>query len=130
MNLLKKKNQNMLCVNEINFFLLNMSILNIDKNNPFFDLFSKISFEFVKQLTTLINIKNVLIKEENRKIILHKQVIKSFFFIDYILKFKIDDILKINLFNGIFKIFSFEREILEYIIDIPINPYEQQYGKS
>ncbi len=124
----EKNTKHVVCQGDYFLFLLNMSIINIDKNNPFFDFFSKISFEFVKKLTTLINIKNVLTKEENRKIILHKQVIKyHFFLIDYILKFKNDDKLTINLFNGIFKNFSLEREILEDIIDIPINSYEQQY---
>ena len=124
----KNKKQVVICQGDYFFFLIYMSIINIDKNSPFFYLFSKISFEFIKKITRLIDIKNVLKKEENTKIILHKQLIKyHFFLIDNVLKFKNDDILSKNLFNGHFKNFGLKVEIIDKIINSELIKFEQKY---
>ena len=126
-----KNNKQIICQGDYFLYLIYISILNIDKNSPFFNLFSKISFEFIKKLTRLINIKNVLVREQNRKIILHKQIIKyHFFLIDHIIKFKNDDILTNNLFNGIFKNYNLNNETEEQITNLPLIEYEQKYFKE
>ena len=120
-NEFKKVNENdpiITCQGDYFLFIIIMSIFTLDKNEPFFILFSKISFEYVKKLYKYLN----EIKGKNREEVLliysHNQFIKNHLLLaDSLLKFKNDQSLTENLFNGIFKDFSFDGQIIQNLVE-------------
>ena len=97
------------CQGDYFLYLIIISISSLDKRNPFFVLYSKVSFEFVKTLYHFLD----EIKGKNPKeagiLPYHKVFIKYYLFLaDSIVKLKREKIYVENLFGGIFKDSSFD----------------------
>ena len=106
------------CYGDYFLFIIITSILTLNENNSFFSLFSKISFQYVKQIYKfLIEIKGNN-KEEEDMINSHKEFIKNHLLLaQKLIKYKNNKILTQNLFNGVFNEFIYDETQIINIIN-------------
>ena len=116
------------CHGDYFLFIIIISIFTLNENNPFFSLFSKISFQYIKQIYKfLIEIKGKN-KEEEEILISHNEFIKNHLLLaQKLIKYKNNETLTNNLFNGIFKEFLFDETQIINIINQKNEIYYNNY---
>ena len=116
------------CHGDYFLFIIIISIFTLNENNPFFSLFSKISFQYIKQIYKfLIEIKGKN-KEEEEILISHNEFIKNHLLLaQKLIKYKNNETLTNNLFNGIFKEFLFDETQIINIINEKNEIYDNNY---
>ena len=117
------------CYGDHFLFVIIISILTLNENNPFFSLFSKISYQYVKQIYKFLFEINGKNKENDEIIFTHKNFIKYHFLLAHkLIQYNNNKIINKKLFNGIFKELLFnESQILKIIYEKEKEIYENEY---